>query len=161
MYTAGKPARSTRRTETPSYAPGTTSPFLAETRRRRSARRLMVAPERWRSRERAGAGDASLERGVRIQQCFLQRMRTPLGEVQRRETFHGADEAARVTREDEREIVGLALDVARKRVDERCHHHAEGGEHERQPGKSGGIGDVRVAEAPDAGTQRLIGYPEH
>src|SRR5215470_18372407 len=112
MYTAGKPARSTRRTETPSYAPGTTSPFLAETRRRRSARRLMMAPRRSRSRERAGAGDAALECGMRVQQRFFQRVRAALGEVQCSQTLHGTDEADRIAGERQCEIVGLTLDVA-------------------------------------------------
>src|SRR5262249_31369127 len=111
-----------------------------------SGRRPGSAPSRPRSR-RAGsrALDPPLQRRMGIEDDLLQTIGTAFGQVQQRQSLHGADERRGVTSRGQREVVGLALDPPREPVSQRELDQPERQQYQRQPRKAGGIGGARRA----------------
>ena len=85
---------------------------------------------------RPGSRDPPGDRGMGVQEELLDVVRVPLGQIQIPEPVHGSDEGLWITRRSEREIIGLALDVARPSIREGEGNQSKGHEDETEQRQS-------------------------
>src|SRR6202795_573397 len=99
-------------------------------------------------------------RRVGIEEELLDRVRFRLREVQRAQALHRGDEGRRIAGQAQREVVRLALDVARLATGDGQREQADRHQHETEERQAGGIRESLEAERACAQAKRMVGDPE-